>query len=113
MQFGGREGAALLEVVSLILTARLGAETITAGDDTQTGGGGRGRFVVGADGGTDQLTDFQDGADRIEFTSGAASFADLTLSQDGDDVLVAHVRGLIRVENVDVADFEAGDFIFS
>ena len=43
----------------------------------------------------------------------AESFDDLILTQQGDDVLIRHVRGTIRVEDADLGDFDAADFIFS
>lgn len=83
------------------------------GADVLTGGGGRDRFVFAAGDGADRITDFRDRTDRIEFRSGAESFDDLTLTQQGDDVLIRHVRGTIRVEDADLGDFDATDFIFS
>jgi Ca2+-binding RTX toxin-like protein len=96
-----------------------GDDTLTGGegDDTLTGGEGDDTFVFGTDHGTDTITDFTNGEDMIDLTriSGITGFDDLSISADGTTAVIdltAHSGGTIRVENVDVADLDAGDFSF-
>jgi len=85
-----------------------------AGNDTLTGGRGADRFVFITSGGsgTDTITDFDGVTDRIIIRSNAIRFGDLTLRQDGTDVLVALGRVTLRLEDVDRADLTARDFGF-
>lgn len=57
------------------------------GDDLLTGGNGRDWFVLAKDRGTDTITDFNRGQDRIRLTKGL-SFDQLSLSQQNGDVLI-------------------------
>ena len=96
-----------------------GDDTITggAGDDTLTGDSGADTFVFGPGHGHDRITDFTDGEDVIDLSqiSGVTGFDDLTITQDGDDTVIdlsAHDGGTIRLENFDVDDLDANDFLF-
>ena len=87
------------------------------GNDTLTGGGGVDVFVFGAAHGADVLMDFTDGVDRIDL-------GELDLSRGYDDVratavaggvridLSAHGGGTIMLQNFDLADLDASDFLF-
>jgi len=64
------------------------------------------------------LGDYHDGVDKIVFlngTAGLTSFADLQplMSQNGDDVLIA-LPGLpdITIDDIDLAELDATDFLF-
>ena len=95
-----------------------------AGDDTLTGGWGTDTFVFAAGHGDDTITDFFLGGDKIDLTqiTGITSFDDLTISADGDDIVIdltAHNGGTIRLENraIDgvhsgLDDLDATDFLF-
>ncbi|MEZ5843165.1 MAG: hypothetical protein R3D27_05455 [Hyphomicrobiaceae bacterium] len=86
-----------------------------SGNDTITGGSGGDYFYFANGFGTDSITDFEDGSDRINLTaiSGLDNFGQLTITQDGADVLIsvtATPADTIRVENALVAQFSAADF---
>ena len=62
--------------------------------------------------------DFTDGEDEIDLTAftGITGFGDLTITADGDDTVINltnHEGGTIRLENFEVADLDAEDFIFA
>ena len=64
------------------------------------------------------IYDFTDGDDQIDLSniSGITGFDDLTLTADGDDVVInlsGHGAGSVRLENVAVADLDADDFVFA
>ena len=84
------------------------------GDDVMTGGKGSDLFVIEAHSGHDRITDFKH-ADTIVFdpTSGAHSFADLTLSAVGKDTLISWGTGdSILVEGSKPNQLNASDFSF-
>ena len=82
------------------------------GDDTLTGGSGADTFVFLGSHGADVITDFAPGQDTIDIRSGAASSAELSLRQDGTDVIIAFSQTVIRVEGVNLPDLGDADFIF-
>ena len=101
------------------LSGGAGRDTLIgdAGDDTLTGGAGADTFVYIPGGGNDTIEDFTDGEDNIDLTTftGVTGFADLTITADGDDAeidLSAHGGGTLRLENVNVSDLDAEDFLF-
>ena len=87
------------------------------GDDRLTGGAGADTFLFDTGNGDDIVTDFANGEDLIdlrEFTE-ITSFADLTITSDGDDVVIdlsGHGGGTVRLENVSESDLVADDFVF-
>ena len=93
------------------------------GNDTMTGGGGSDTFVFRrVANGDDEITDFQNGSDVIDLSAlGLQNFNALknganALSNDTDAVVIdlaaAGGSGSVRVIGVQVADMDAGDFIF-
>ena len=84
------------------------------GNDTLTGGADKDLFYFESSAGVDTITDFEDGTDIMVFmnSSGANSFADLTLAQSGDDVLVTFAEGIVVIENTQLADIDTNDFSF-
>ena len=85
-----------------------------AGTDTLTGGDGEDTFVFKADDGTDTIADFEDGSDTIEFEITGLAFSGLTITADGDDALIAYDGDdTIRVQDTDVEDLTASDFVFA
>lgn len=82
------------------------------GNDILTGGRGPDTFVFGTGSAKDRVTDFQDGLDRIKITSGADSFADLTISETEGDVQIAFSNVLITLEDVPLNAITAEDFLF-
>ena len=88
------------------------------GDDTLHGGADEDTFVFTADHGNDTVMDFADGEDLIDLAqlSGIAGFDDVTITADGNDAVIdltAHGGGTIRLEDFDVADLDAEDFVFA
>lgn len=83
------------------------------GKDELTGGGGRDFFLFSRGDGFDTITDFRDRQDRIMIDEGAEAFADLTITQIGDDALVRFANVRISVEDTDISALTAADFIFS
>ena len=75
-------------------------------------------FVIEAGQTLTTIYDFTDGDDQIDLSniSGITGFDDLTISADGDDVVInlsGHGAGSVRLENVAVADLDADDFVFA
>ncbi|MEZ5842231.1 MAG: hypothetical protein R3D27_00675 [Hyphomicrobiaceae bacterium] len=125
---GGDTLDASAMTVRVTLDGRAGDDTIIggsgndllyggAGNDTITGGAGSDYFYFANGFGTDTITDFEDGNDRFNLAaiSGLDNFGQLTLTQDGADVLIsvtATPADTIRVEGALVAQFSAADFYF-
>ena len=93
------------------------------GNDTMSGGGSSDTFVFRrVANGDDEITDFQNGSDLIDLSAlGIQNFNALkntfnALSNDTDAVVIdlaaAGGSGSVRVVGVQVADMDAGDFIF-
>lgn len=83
------------------------------GSDQLTGGGGRDFFVFSTGDGRDTITDFRDRQDRIMIEDGAEAFADLTITQLGDDARVRFANVTIDIEDTNIAALSAADFVFS
>ena len=82
------------------------------GRDQLTGGSGADRFVFEQDAGNDVITDFEDGIDAIEFMIESFGFEDITLLQDGADVVVTHQGGQLTLIQTDVGTLDESDFNF-
>lgn len=85
------------------------------GDDLMTGDFGRDVFVFDDRSRADTITDFNNGADRLEFTFFGPSFGmdDMTITQIGADLEIrTSVRDTVTLENFDLADLDVSDFIF-
>lgn len=91
-----------------------GSDTIEGGkaDDTLKGGGGVDHFMYKTGAGSDVILDFASG-DQIVISRGADEFSDLSIEQQGRNVLIefANVDILIRTDEVD--NFDASDFMFT
>ena len=82
------------------------------GNDVLTGGDGADVFVFGRGGGSDIVTDFVVGLDRLEFDDGVAIARTRLFDADGDgslDTLVSLTNGGGSVTLLGVADFSNGD----
>ena len=110
------------------LWGRAGNDTLEgrAGDDILDGGpgadllkGGRGTdtFVFRFDDGDDTISDFTDGQDRIDLSEfDLSGFAALDISTSPAGVMIdlsAEGGGTILLENFDMSDLDAGDFLFA
>ena len=92
-----------------------GADQILGGRglDQLIGGGGRDRFIFSDSDSRDVIQDFQQSLDRIEITDGAETFADLNITQFGDNVRISFANTRVTVLDDDVDNFTAADFVFS
>ncbi len=87
------------------------------GNDRLLGRGGDDVFIFDFGHGDDVIADFTDGDNLIDLSAfGLSGFDELVVSSGSGGVtidLVAHGGGTIRLENFDIADLDAGDFLFS
>lgn len=93
-----------------------GNDTIAGGTgaDTMYGGLGNDVFVIEADSGHDAIGGFFSlGSNRIDLSAlNLDSMADLTITQDGSDVLIELGDSSILLFNANVSDLDSTDFIF-
>lgn len=117
---GKKNAEAIGNQLDNVLTGNKGHNRIDggAGDDMLTGGKGKDVFVFMALNGTDTITDFEQGRDRIEIDGFDTfnRFKDLDIRKEGSDVVIdfsAERPGdMLVIENARVKDFDKGDFIF-
>ena len=109
------------------LAGDAGNDTLTGGDGNDTLSGGTGNDTLAGDGGndifvwadgdgTDTISDFQTGLDRIDLTgaSGVFRFSDLALTDQGSDVLISLAGGGgLLLTGLEPGNLSAGDFIFA
>lgn len=91
-----------------------GKDRLTGGnaDDTLTGSNGADRFDFRKEDGDDVITDFKPGQDKIKIISGASDFDDLTIRDRSSGAVIEFANTTIKLEGVDAATLDAGDFIF-
>ncbi|MBA86354.1 calcium-binding protein [Thalassobius sp. S69A] len=96
------------------LSGGAGADTLSggAGDDLLTGGSNPDVFLFETDHGTDRITDFTPGTDRLRLLGTAGDFDDLTLSATTGGVLIDTGDGTIVLEGLSLSDLGAADFVF-
>lgn len=82
------------------------------GNDILTGGRGPDTFVFGTGSGKDRIVDYQSGLDLIQIESGASAFADLVISQVGEDTRIQFSNATVTVEDALVGEFAPEDFLF-
>ena len=86
------------------------------GDDQLWGGLDADKFIFGSgfgsDTGADTIHDFEDGIDLIQIKKSASGFADLNVTQAGNDVLISYQSSSITLIDTDVADITQDDFLF-
>ena len=84
------------------------------GQDTMSGGAGGDVFTFGSGWGTDVIEDFIDGVDTIDFSGLGLTFAGLTVTQNGPDVLISDggTNGSILLLATTTAVIDASDFLF-
>jgi Ca2+-binding RTX toxin-like protein len=101
-----------------VLQGGLGLDRLDggAGRDSLTGGADSDIFVFRRGYGQDTVSDFQNGADRIDLSSMGLTFSNLVLLQSGSDVIVwlnaADQLTLRSSAPVALSQIDAGDFIF-
>ena len=86
------------------------------GNDILEGRGGADRFIFEHSNGDDIILDFTDNEDLIDLSAiGLSGYDDLTLSSDSNGVTIDMTSsggGSILLENFDIANLDASDFIF-
>lgn len=86
------------------------------GDDVLEGGDGADRFIFGRSNGDDTILDFTDNEDLIDLSKiDLSGFDDLILSSDSNGVTIHMTTsggGSILLEDFDIANLDASDFIF-
>ena len=95
------------------LTGGGGADRLIAGGgaDRLTGGGGADRFVFTPQDGTNLVTDFRNGADKIG-VQGVAGFGGLNISEAAGDAVIRFRGTTIRLDGVDSDLIDRSDFVF-
>lgn len=103
------------------LQGRDGADTLDggAGNDILEGGTGADVFAFDQGDGIDTVLDFEDGVDRLDFSSLGIGIADLRIADSGANVIVFYDesdpadRGLVVVSGHSASDLDGADFIFA
>ena len=80
-----------------------------AGNDRLAGGGGSDVFVFGTSHGEDTITDFADGRDRIVLVGETDLARNFSVTDSGDNAMVAWSGGTIIIHNVDHATITTAD----
>ncbi|KQP93342.1 hypothetical protein ASF60_15565, partial [Methylobacterium sp. Leaf113] len=99
-----------------MITGDGGAQTLNgkAGNDILTGRGGADIFVIAKGEGSDIITDFASGVDKVRMEGGNLhSFAELKMAanQVGSDTVIALGGGeTLTLQNVALTNLKAGDF---
>lgn len=96
------------------LEGGLGAEILNGGtgNDTLNGGIGPDTFVFGANSGTDNVEDFQDGLDILRIAGHSGGFGALTISDVGGDLQIVHDGGTIILDGLAGTVLTGADFDF-
>jgi len=97
-----------------VITGSFQSEIIAGGtgNDTLSGINGSDTFVFAVGDGVDHITDYNAANDTLEFTG--ISFADLTITQVGSDVLIEYgTSDQLIVENSVIANFNEPEFLFA
>ena len=91
-----------------------GDDTLSGGldDDTLVGGAGNDVFMFAANDGDDIVRGFQQGLDRIEISSGASVFEDVSIAQIAGNTVVSFAGANITFVGQFADDFGQDDFIF-
>ncbi|NVJ71484.1 MAG: M10 family metallopeptidase C-terminal domain-containing protein, partial [Alphaproteobacteria bacterium] len=96
-----------------VLTGGTGEDTLTggAGNDTLTGGSSDDIFSFDANWGDDVISDFEDNDDTIDLSAAGLEYADLTITNSGNDAIISDGNGnTIRVEGISASALTATDF---
>lgn len=81
-----------------------------AGNDILTGGAGADQFIFERAGGTDRITDFQNGLDRLAITG--ATWADMRVATVGNQTEISFLGSRIILDNTPASLIDQGDFMF-
>lgn len=97
-----------------LLHGGMGNDVLTgnAGADRLTGGWGADRFVFAPGSGTDSVTDFQNGHDRIDLAAYGTRFANLTITAQTGGTLIRFGNDGVLLQGITPGQIDAGDFLF-
>lgn len=79
------------------------------GNDILYGGNGGDAFIFDFNDGNDVIKDFDPTEDTIEIGGMIGDFEDISISQEGGNVVITTTYGAITIENVNIDDLEFGD----
>ena len=83
------------------------------GDDRLVGGGGADTFVFRSGYGTDTISDFISGEDRIDLSgTSVTDFGSLSMTQNKGTVVITIGTDVLQLANIKIADLDASDFVF-
>ena len=91
-----------------------GGDTLTGGkgNDRLIGGSGADVFVFNRGDGADVITDFVNGLDVLQIANGAESFADVTVRDSGQNVIILFANVQVTLLNLDHRWIDVSDFAF-
>jgi Ca2+-binding RTX toxin-like protein len=92
-----------------------GSDTLNggAGADIMTGGASADRFIFSDSDGSDRITDYQDGLDKIVIAEGASAFRQIRIIDRGADTEIRYADNVLTLQDVDHRTIGASDFVFS
>lgn len=82
-------------------------------DNHLTGGEGSDTFVFGSNSGSDQITDFQNGADLIDLTSTGLAFEDLVITDADGGAMVLFEDNALYLEGISSDEIDELVFLFA
>ena len=85
-----------------------------SGNDKLTGGSGSDVFVFEKKSGSDTITDFRTGHDKVDVSglSGVDKLSDLHMWQSGSDTVISHGSDVLVLKGVKESDLDGSDLIF-
>jgi Ca2+-binding RTX toxin-like protein len=91
-----------------------GADTLVggAGNDTLTGGSGADRFVLQGGGGSDTVTDFQDGYDKLDISAFHTTWSQVHVTDSAAGAVISVGDTTVLMSGVHASLFSSSDFIF-
>jgi Ca2+-binding RTX toxin-like protein len=85
-----------------------------SGDDRLTGGSRSDTFAFGTDWGSDTVTDFRRGTDKLDLRdAGVNDLAALSITQVGGNTVITFDGDQVVLQNVQTSNLTASDFIFA
>jgi Ca2+-binding RTX toxin-like protein len=97
-----------------ILKGMGGNDTLVggAGNDTLTGGSGADRFVLQGGGGSDTVTDFQDGYDKLDISAFHTTWSQVHVTDSAAGAVISVGDATVLMSGVHASLFSSSDFIF-
>jgi len=97
------------------LSGQAGSDTLRGdrGNDRLTGGEGHDTFIFAATDGTDTITDFEAGVDRVRILNSVDNFDELTVTETGAGVRIEFDDTQVILANTQSSDLIEADFLFA